>query len=80
MPDPPNAKPGPDRRFTTDDFLGAITAVSGTATTGKIADRVGCSNDLALQRLHALAEQGVIERENVGNAYLWHRSDANSED
>jgi len=70
----------PDRDETTGRFVGsyppeafveALREVGGMASTSELADAVGSSDRLALDRLHALADGGDVDRRKVGNANLW---------
>ena len=44
-----------------------------TATTSNVAERVGCSYDLAYRRLNALSEQGDVKKTDVGGSFVWNR-------
>ena len=52
-------------------FLDALRDEDGMASTPEIADRVGCSGRLALNRLRDLADDGEVNQRKVGNANLW---------
>lgn len=41
------------------------------ATTQKVANRVGCSYDLAYRRLNDLAERGEVKRDEIGGSFVW---------
>ena len=56
-------------------FIEAIEAEGGAADTRTVTERVGCSRRLASLRLEALADEGAVDRQTVGNAYLWVLSD-----
>lgn len=61
-------------RYTIEYESGAfIEAVENLefASTRDVADEVGCSYDLAYQRLNELADEGDIEGNKVGNTYHW---------
>jgi len=42
------------------------------ASTREIADRVGCSYDLAYRRLNGLCKKGKLKKKIVGNSILWY--------
>ena len=58
-------------RYPLDAFLSALRAEGGMAGTNDIADQVGCSYELAYQRLRELTENDQLTRQKVGNANLW---------
>lgn len=51
-------------------FLNAIDSLN-TATTVKVAEKVGCSYDLAYRRLNTLADGEQLERQKVGGSFVW---------
>jgi hypothetical protein len=57
--------------YPRDAFLSALRAEGGMAGTNDVADQVGCSYELAYQRLRELAENGQLTRRKVANANLW---------
>ena len=59
------------KRYPLDAFLSALRAEGGMAGTNDIADQVGCSYELAYQRLRELTENDQLTRQKVGNANLW---------
>lgn len=59
-------------QYPDDDFISAVEHLS-VGSTQNIADEVGCSYDLAYRRLQTLKENGVVEREEVGGAFVWVR-------
>jgi transposase len=74
---------GPERdnrsgRYTTEYelevFVEAVETL-GVSSTRDIADKVGCSYDLAYRRLNQLAEEGEVEGNKFGNTYLWTPAD-----
>jgi hypothetical protein len=71
----PRTRDGSSGRYQTtyadEDFIEAIEAIDGAATTTKIIDTLGCSQRLALDRLHGLAADGDVSVEKIGNAYVW---------
>ena len=52
-------------------FLNALRDEGGMASTPEVADRVGCSGRLALNRLRDLEDNGEVDHRKVGNANLW---------
>ena len=75
----PRERDGASGRFRTTyadrDFIEAIRSVDGAATTTKIIDHLGCSQRLALDRLHGLADDGTVSVEKIGNTYVWSVAD-----
>lgn len=61
--------------YPTEAFMKAVEE-SDVATTSKVAERVGCSYDLAYRRLNTLSENGKVERTDVGGSFVWARTDA----
>ena len=57
--------------YPLDAFLSALRAEGEMAGTNDVADQVGCSYELAYQRLRELAENDQLTRRKVGNANLW---------
>jgi CTP-dependent riboflavin kinase len=53
-------------------FLEAVDSIEN-ATTTKIAEKVGCSYDLAYRRLKALEEGGEVSRTEIGSSFIWSR-------
>lgn len=53
-------------------FLRAVDELN-VATTSKVAERVGCSYDLAYRRLNILSEDELIEKADVGGTFVWSR-------
>lgn len=58
-------------RYPLSVFLNALRSEGGMASTPEVAESVGCSDRLALNRLQELAESGQVTRRKVGNAHLW---------
>lgn len=56
--------------YKPDAFIEAVEKL-GLASTRNVADEVGCSYDLAYQRLKELADEGKVEGNKVGNTYHW---------
>jgi DNA-binding IscR family transcriptional regulator len=59
------------RQYPLSAFVDAVEAEGGMAGTQAVADRVGCSYELAYKRLNELKDAGQIESKRVGNAHLW---------
>lgn len=57
-------------QYPTESFLTAVDEL-GIATTAKIAERIGCSYDLAYRRLNTLAEEGQVTKSDVGGSFVW---------
>lgn len=51
-------------------FVKAVRALD-VASTQNVADEVGCSYDLAYRRLKELEEEGNVESQDVGSAFVW---------
>lgn len=60
--------------YDREAFLVAVEELDNAATR-EVADRVGCSYDLAYRRLKELSDEGVIEEQKVGNSFLWKTTD-----
>jgi len=52
------------------DFLVAVEEADH-ATAKKVAERVGCSPDLARKRLRHLEDEGIVESTDLGRTLLW---------
>jgi len=57
-------------KYPDEDFLSAVEELE-VASTQKVADKVGCSYNLAYQRLKRLEEMGEVEGEEVGPSFVW---------
>lgn len=57
-------------QYEKEAFLNAINHLP-VASTQRIANEVGCSYDLAYRRLKELEEEGLVENEKVGGAFVW---------
>ena len=57
--------------FPDADFIEAVRAVP-VASTQNVADEVGCSYDLAYRRLTTLYEENRVQREEVGNSFVYY--------
>lgn len=58
------------KRYPDDGFVTAVEEIGPTGTQS-IADRIGCPRDSAYERLMALAEDGVIETDKIGQSRVW---------
>ncbi|ELY73222.1 winged helix-turn-helix domain-containing protein [Natrinema pallidum] len=64
-----------NQEYTDDDFLKAIRECP-VASTGEIADAVGCYRKTVLARLGKLEEQGEVGHKKVsGKAKVWYIDD-----
>ena len=57
-------------QYSTETFLNAVKKLD-VATTSNVAGHVGCSYDLAYRRLTALAEEGEVEKTDIGGSFIW---------
>lgn len=57
-------------KFPERAFLQAVESVE-TASTQNVADEVGCSYDLAYRRLKQFEEDGQVDSQKVGSAFIW---------
>ena len=75
--------PGPSSSDTPDETLDVFTNVvtPGTPlTTSEVADDLDCAEDVAADRLEALADRGALETRRVGpSGRVWWRPTANPE-
>lgn len=51
------------------EYLAAIR--EGNHATTDIAEYVGVARQSAYERLHAMADRGLVEKETVGNSLYW---------
>lgn len=62
-------------RFTEEypnhSFIRAIEAEDGTAGTTDIAERVGCNRRTAYNKLNQMADDGILNRQKIGNSLVW---------
>ena len=61
-----------EEEYQRNSFLEAVEGID-SATTTKVAERVGCSYDLAYRRLKGLTEEGDLSCVKVGNTFIWSR-------
>lgn len=57
--------------YPDSDFLEAVHELP-VPSTSNVAEKVGCSYDLAYRRLRDLYEEGKLEREEVGNSFVYY--------
>lgn len=57
--------------WSDDDFLEALRELGGFAGTTDVAENVGCVRDSAYRRLNNLAENGEVERREIGGSLTW---------
>jgi predicted HTH transcriptional regulator len=71
---------GPDRdefsgRYTEEysdkEFL-RVVAELGSCSTSDVAERLGCSSDLAYRRLRELADNDRVGSEKIAGTYRWY--------
>lgn len=62
-------------KYPRSDFIEAIRAGDGGATTTEIAEYVGCPQTTAYDRLTAMQENGDVTKRSVGASVLWLLSD-----
>lgn len=58
--------------YPREDFVEAIRGIKKTATTGQIAEYVGCAQNTAWVTLSEMEEDGVVCSEDLGNNTAWH--------
>jgi hypothetical protein len=74
-----------ERRYTSEQVVGALEDLGGSASTSEVSDTLGCSRRLALLRLRELEDDNRVSARSVGNTYLWtyigdERADVNGEE
>jgi len=60
-------------KYSSDQFLNAVSNLN-VASTQNVADKVGCSYDLAYRRLSELEDSGKLSYENVGRSFVWYKN------
>lgn len=61
---------------TAEDVLGVFETVEGpTITTTDVVNTLGCSREVARNRLSELDERGLVERRKSGRVVLYWRTD-----
>lgn len=67
--------------YPAERFIAALREAEGNvAGTSEIAETVGCSDRLTLLRLDALAEEGRIQRRDIGRSNVWMLADAETDE
>jgi len=61
------------QRYEQAQFLAAIEELD-TPTTAAVAEDVGCSYDLAYQRLHEFELDELVTKDEIGGSFLWRRT------
>lgn len=61
-------------KYNSDQFLDAVSNLN-VASTQNVADKIGCSYDLAYHRLNELDDSGKLSYENVGGSFVWYEND-----
>lgn len=59
-----------EESFRDETFLKTLTKGS-VLSTKEVAEKVGCSYNLAYKRLKELVEKGSIKGKIIGNSYAW---------
>lgn len=59
-----------NKKYPDENFISAVESLP-VASTQNVADKVGCSYDLAYRRLQDLEEESEIEKEEVGGSFVW---------
>jgi len=67
------------REYPVRQFKEAVVNSDGLSTQG-VADKVGCSRDLAYRRLKELEERGEVRVERVGGSFQWFLLESENED
>ena len=57
--------------YARPQFIEAISAIDGLATTSDVAEHVGCAHDTAYKKLQQLEADGEVTSRKAGNALLW---------
>ena len=59
-----------ETKYTDADFFEALDALDETGTK-EVAEHIGCARETARSRLYGLAENGAVDRREVGSVALW---------
>ncbi|ADB63982.1 helix-turn-helix transcriptional regulator [Haloterrigena sp. SYSU A558-1] len=59
-----------DSEYTSNRFLEAVRRL-GPTTTGEVSNELDCHRNTARRRLKELEEQGRIEKEEIGQEFVW---------
>lgn len=78
MPRRRNADSGKyEQVYSTEDIVEQLR--NTRLGTSEIADELGCHRTTAHDRLHELAEEGIVTFEQVGNTQIWSLVDEETE-
>jgi GTP-sensing pleiotropic transcriptional regulator CodY len=58
-------------QYPSEVFIEALEAEGGQASTSAVADRVGCTQSNAYQKLSSMADGGLIEKRQFGRTVAW---------
>ena len=58
-------------QYSDEEFIEAIRATGGAASTRDVVDHVGADYDATYKRLRALEDAGMITSRKIANARLW---------
>lgn len=62
-----------NQEYPIESFFEALEEIE-VATTSRVAERVGCSYDLAYRRLNELEKKGSIAKQDAGGSFIWKSS------
>lgn len=62
------------QEYTDKAFIRVVKDL-GSCSTTEVADRIGCSSDLAYQRLMELSSENRVNSEKVAGTYRWFITD-----
>ena len=57
--------------YPAEAFVEALETLGDRVATTELRDEVGCSHRIALDRLKELTDEDTVDRQKVGNVYLW---------
>jgi uncharacterized membrane protein len=57
--------------YTDAEFVEALRALGGEATSSEVADELGCVRDSAYRRLSRLAGEETVSKRRAGRTILW---------
>lgn len=58
-------------QYPSEVFIEALEAEGGQASTSVVADRVGCTQSNAYQKLSGMADDGIVEKRRFGHTVAW---------
>lgn len=61
----------PNVQYPRSAFVEAVREADDPLGTAEVAERVGCSRELAYKRLRELTDEGEIERRKIGSTNTW---------